>query len=158
VPRPRRSSKPSRSAAYERRDAAARAKGYKGYYDYRAHDNGRLPPSAPRLRGEALAQSRGHRSLADLQRAFKPDALLAVSEVERDRRGRFRELTVTLVDPNGREREFTLSGKQLDKAKMREFVGDLTAAGVTVDPYLARLADEPDEEPAEDLPGEFEAA
>lgn len=96
------------SAAWERRNARARALGYKSYYDYRAHDNGRRPPDAPRLRGEALARSRGHRGEADLDRLIRSGRVELVNTISTvDARGKFGiDVLVTLAD--GRTIEFRI--------------------------------------------------
>jgi hypothetical protein len=78
------------SAAWERRNASARAKGYASYYDYRSHGFGRTPPSAPRASGAELAALRGHRSAKDLERLID-SGRVEMLNVQRmvDARGRF---------------------------------------------------------------------
>jgi hypothetical protein len=137
MPRPRRKAV---SAAYARRNARARALGFESYYDYRAHDHGRRAPSEPRSTGAALRRLRGHASRADLLDQLGEDKLLAVGGTTRGADGRYRSVSLTLVNTNGDEREFTLRGKQLERAAMRELVDALESSGVVVDPYLARLA------------------
>lgn len=103
------------SAAWERRNARARALGYDDYYDYRSHDNGRLPPAAPKLRGPELARSRGHRSSADLNRLVRSrgaDLVVIPVGLERDAKGRWTKIDVLVLLPDGSERHFLLRGRQ----------------------------------------------
>ena len=58
------------SPAWQRRNARAQALGFRNYYDYRAHNYGRRPASAPAARGPELARLRGHRGPRDLDRAL----------------------------------------------------------------------------------------
>ena len=58
------------SPAWQRRNARAQALGFRNYYDYRAHNYGRRPPSEEPARGPELARLRGHRGPADLDRAL----------------------------------------------------------------------------------------
>jgi hypothetical protein len=146
VPRPRRAAKQRLTAAYERRNERARAKGYKSYYDYRAHNQGKLPPSAPRASGAALRRLRGHASRADLISGLREDTLIVAAGYERDAAGRFKQLDLQLVDERGRTSEFTLRGRQLDGPAMRKLVATMLATGAVVDPYLQRLAGEELEE------------
>jgi hypothetical protein len=78
-----------RSVRTERDNARARALGYESYYDWRAHDSGRIPPGEPRAQGERLAALRGHRGAADLERLLKSGRVELVN-------------TVTTVDAKGR--------------------------------------------------------
>lgn len=121
------------SAGWERRNARARALGYESYYDYRAHDNGRLPPSAPRLRGGPLRRSRGHASLADLEALVeRRGAELVVIPVglERDAKGCWGKIDVLVLLPDGSERHFVLRGKQAAVARLERLRDKLEAAGV----------------------------
>jgi hypothetical protein len=103
-------SKRDYKAAYERRDERARAQGYRGYYDYRAHDNGRLPPDQPKLRGEALSRARGHRGAADLERSMRPGMLVFVEGSERNKDGTYKWVDIRTVDEQGRETTYRLRG------------------------------------------------
>lgn len=75
-PTPRRPSRRKVSQAYARRNKAARAKGYDSYYDFRAHDNGRIPPGQPRLQGQQLARARGHAAAQDMLDYIRPLSLI----------------------------------------------------------------------------------
>jgi hypothetical protein len=135
-------------AEYEGRNARARALGYKGYYDYRAHDNGRIPPSRARVTGDALAKARGHRSRADLI-ADSRDGLLTVERTERDQKtGRITKVDLLLIDKDGKEKRYTLRRNQLTTKALARLVEDLDAQGVIFSPSpsldLRRLSDNPD--------------
>src|SRR4029077_20733962 len=111
----------------ERRDAAARAKGYASYYDYRAHDNGRLAPSAPRLSGEQLARARGHIGRAAFLRSLDEGDLIimreSVSSVERDAQGRYKRIVKVVLDAvTGRERRFVL--RNLTRLQLVKLIHD----------------------------------
>lgn len=116
------------------RDLRAQAKGYRNYYDYRAHDNGRIPPGQPALRGEALARARGHRSFADFLRSGAQEGSLVFTDQKgpRDKRGRFQWVDLKVVDPSGRERVFRLKGKQATRANLKRAVKELETGGAVV--------------------------
>lgn len=124
------------SAAYERRNARARALGYQSYYDYRAHNHGKAPPGAARPSGETLARLRGHRSAADLTRAVRTGSLVSVlGHSERDPvSGTYKWVDIVVVDPRGRERSYRLRGSQLEQAKLRRLVADLEERGAVLSP------------------------
>ena len=124
------------SPAYERRNAAARAKGYRSYYDYRAHDNGRIPPTQPRLRGEGLRRARGHAGASDLRRAVKPGTLIVATPDASSRRkdGTYGRVMVTAIGEDGSEREFVLQGAALKPDALDKLMADLSAAGAIASP------------------------
>lgn len=142
--RPRKPRSAKTHAAYLRRNARARSLGYKNYYDYRVHDNGRLPPAQrPLARGEARSRARGHRSGADLVRALKPGSLVLVQNYsERDSQGRFRWVELMVIDESGRERSYRLTGKHLERANLEGLITTIhdRAAIVTSAGYLRQLA------------------
>lgn len=76
------------SSSWEKRNAAARAKGYRSYYDYRKHGYGERPPGEPVDRPVA-AQRSGALGPAALRRAVKDPELALLVEVpgQRYRRG-----------------------------------------------------------------------
>lgn len=120
------------SAAYDRRNAAARAKGYSSYYDYRAHDNGRLPPGAPREAGAGLRRARGHASLADLERLIGSGRAVKVLPVglERDAKGRWTKIDVLVLVEGGAERHFILRDRQASEANLKRLRDMLVSMGV----------------------------
>lgn len=124
------------SSAWEKRNARARAAGYQSYYDYRAHDYGRLPPEAPRARGAALRRLRGHASVADLRRAVDDGSFVRAVPDESsrsDQTGQLRRVYVTLVDSEGVESEYQLIGRQFSDENMKRLRLDLEGEGVSVD-------------------------
>jgi hypothetical protein len=137
------------SPAYQRRNARARALGYRSYYDYRAHGNGARPPSAPKLSGEKLRQARGHASAADLRRASLDGALVTTIGEGRKADGSYERLRVIVVDLDGRQREYVLRGKQARQRQLRQTVAAIDAAGAVFSPSpsldLQTMIDEPDD-------------
>lgn len=124
------------SPAYERRNQRARALGYRSYYDYRAHDNGRLPPDAAPVKGERLGRLRGHRSATDLVRSVKTGSLvMVVNHSERDAStGQYTWVEVVTVDPSGRERSFRLRGPQLRRRRLERTVTRIERRGGVLSP------------------------
>lgn len=73
------------SAAWERRNEAARARGYKNYYDYRMHRYGRSPE---RVSGDEAEQLRGHRGRGNLLAVLRrPDRVALIVETPITDRG-----------------------------------------------------------------------
>jgi len=102
------------SAAWQRRNARARALGYTSYYDYRAHGYGARRPEAPRARGPSLRRLRGHAGAADLIHLLQAGRVEMVNIVQ----SRYEppEFEINVVLTNGRTRVFTLRGqKAIDK-------------------------------------------
>lgn len=141
-----------RSVRTARDNARARELGYKSYYDWRAHDSGRIPPSEPRASGERLARARGHRSAADLRAALKRDALVLTTELTRGKGGRYSAVEITVVDAAGVERVFTLRGRAASQASLRRLADLADERGALLSPSkslnLRRIA-EPDEDEEE---------
>lgn len=105
------------SAYWQRRNEAARAKGYKNYYDYRAHGYGRDAPDAPRATGERLRRLRGHAAGSDLLAAARSGRIeLAIVEPgSKGGDGRYRSARIVATMDDGSERTFWLRGKQFDQ-------------------------------------------
>lgn len=124
------------SPAYERRNQRARALGYKSYYDYRAHDNGRVAPDAPPVRDERLGRLRGHRSARDLEQSIREGSIvMVVNHSERDSQtGRYAWVEIVSVDPSGRERSFRLRGKQLAQKELDKTVSRIEKRGGVLSP------------------------
>jgi hypothetical protein len=140
------------SPAYEARNARARALGYRSYYDYRAHGNGALPPSQPRLSGAALRRARGHAGAADLRRETKPGTLIMATPDASSRRkdGTYGRVFVTAIGEDGSEREYLLKGKQLDAGELDKLMADLNAAGAVMSPtYVLGPPPADEDEPAD---------
>lgn len=91
------------ASSWQERNEAARAKGYKNYYDYRAHNYGRIPPERPALSGERLARAAGRAGPAGLKRALTGGRaeLVIVTPTQRDKGGRFSQVSVDVTYANG---------------------------------------------------------
>ncbi len=96
------------SSAWERRNAKARALGYKNYWDYRTHGYGAAAPTAPRPRGEEFARLQGRRSARGLEGLLDRDQVELVKFWPRP--DSF-EIVVTLSD--GSEKTFRLNKRQM---------------------------------------------
>lgn len=114
------------SAYWQRRNAAARAKGYQNYYDYRAHGYGREAPEAPRATGERLRRLRGHAAGADLLALVRSGRVeLAIVEPgAKGGDGKYTSARIVLTLDDMDERVYWLRGKALDP----ERAGPLGAA------------------------------
>lgn len=133
----------SRSAAWERRDAAARAKGYASYYDYRLHDSGRLPPGPlGALSAEERARRRGHRGRKDFLASLSEGDLIVMpfglSSIvfdpdARSGQGAYLEIVKTVIyAATGKERTFTL--RNLTRAELVATIEAEQAKGVVFSP------------------------
>lgn len=110
---------------YEQRNARAQALGYRNYYDYRLHDNGRIAPGPLRLTPAERARRRGHRGRADFLASLGEGDLIilpfGLSAVEfdegaRDGEGAYVEIVKLVIDgETGREREYTLRNLTRDE-------------------------------------------
>jgi hypothetical protein len=127
------------SPAWQRRNSAARALGYRSYYDYRVHDYGRRPATSS-VEPSDRPRLRGHRSEADLLRTIRDGSLVAFNGADRDpATGRFRWVEIAVVSPDGRERVYRLSGKQVSAAKLKALLGSMSSAGAITEPLRAYL-------------------
>lgn len=90
---PPRRSRGRKPTPYQARNERAKALGYKSYYDYRIHGNGKLPPGPIKLEPEERARRRGHRGRVDFLGSLDEGDLIVMPEglrsVERDTRGRY---------------------------------------------------------------------
>ena len=93
------------SAAWERRNAAARAKGFKNYYEYRT----RKTPGAPKPSRDELRRRRGHAGRSDLDRALKGGRVELISVVQTRWEPPTFELVCTMKD--GSQRTFFVKGE-----------------------------------------------
>lgn len=114
------------SAAYERRNAAARAEGYESYYHKRIM--GGRPPDAPRPSGDDLEQARGHRGAADLERlaASGQVELISMTPSETNSAGQWTAINVRVQTSDGRTRDFTIRTKDFN----RDYLGAIYAGVV----------------------------
>lgn len=125
------------SSAWQKRNAAARAKGYRNYYDYRAHDFGRMAPGTPRASGERLRRLRGHAGVGDLNRAVRSGRVELVNAVQTGSDPPTFDVLVVMSD--GSQRTYTLKGK----AAVDRFAGQLQAAGPDGEPAKLRVIGTP---------------
>lgn len=104
------------SAYWQRRNARARERGYKNYYDYRAHGYGATAPAAPRATGARLRQLRGHAGAADLAALIRSGRVeLAIVEPgSKDKEGKYTSAKIVLTLDDMSERIFWLRGRALD--------------------------------------------
>lgn len=121
------------SQAWDKRNAAARALGYRNYYDYRIHGYGRRPAAAP-VDTYNRDRLRGHRSRADLLRQADEGALVTYNGSERNPDGTYRWVELAVIDVDGRERIYRLSGQQLTRDALRALVDQLVDAGAILTP------------------------
>lgn len=126
------------SAAWEKRNARARALGYRSYYDYRAHNYGK---SRDRLSGEALRLLRGHAGPADLERAIRSGRVSVLSQEpvgDRDpKTGRYKEIRVTAQLSDGSQRRYRLrsaspTGDQLSPSALKQLRAAIADGGADV--------------------------
>jgi len=127
------------SPQWERRNAAARAAGYRNYYDYRAHGYGKRPAEAPQYRGGELERLRGHRGGADLQRAVDRHSLVIFHNADRDAQGRFKWVELAVIDRKGNERIYRLTGEHLRGKNLRKLLKDMEKTGAVMQPVKAYL-------------------
>ena len=131
--RPRRkpaARKPAKPTAYERRNQRARELGYRNYYDYRLHKNGRIPPGPLTLSPAERARRRGHRGRNDFLRSLGEGDLIllpyGISSVEfdesaRDGEGAYAEIVKLVIDAQtGDEREYVL--RNMTRAELIETI------------------------------------
>ena len=107
------------SAAWEGRNARARALGYRNYYDYRVHNFGRIPAGESAPTGEERQRLRGHRGAADVESVLRSGDVELVNVIRVD--GLDFLLIVTTSD--GRTREFRVPEAKVDK--VRGVIADL---------------------------------
>lgn len=121
------------SASWNRRNYAAKALGYKNYYDYRVHDNGRLPPAAP-VTGQLRRRNRGHRSAADFERRLRstrnPVRQVLPVGLERGPGGRYERILVAVLLDDGSQVDYILRGKQASEVNLRRLRRVLDDAGI----------------------------
>lgn len=118
------------------RDARARKLGFKNDYDRRVRGGKTATPSSKRPRGEQLARARGHRSAADLRSALRSGSLVMVENYVRNRKtGRITSLDIRVVDERGRERTFTLRGRQITKEHLRRLARTVEQRDAIFSPF-----------------------
>lgn len=99
------------ASAWDKRNAAARAKGYRNYYDYRLHDYGKIPPAAPKETGTVAKRRRGTRGAAALRRQLgKPQQIALIVEVPEahDQEGHWTRMRFIITRTDGRIDEYVV--------------------------------------------------
>lgn len=128
------------AAEYARRQARARAAGFRSYYEQRT----RRAPGAEKPPPDVLRRRRGHAGPADLRRDAGAGDQLTAQLTRRDDQGRYRRIEIAVDSPDGTTTTYRLHGRQLRKDFLLRLVRDLEAAGVTFSPApsqdLRRLA------------------
>lgn len=94
-------------SAWEKRNAAAKAKGYRNYYDYRVHDYGKRPPDEVVQRAKRAKQS-GSRGPAAFKRALKSGNIGLLVEAPRKRGpgGEWQQIAFVAVTTKGEIRDY----------------------------------------------------
>lgn len=107
------------SAAWERRNELARAKGFRNYYEYRT----RTAPGEAKPSADVLRRRRGHAGRADLDRTLKAGNVELISVVQTRWDPPTFELLLTMKD--GSQRTFFVKGE----AEVRRFRDRLDGLG-----------------------------
>lgn len=130
------------SSSWDKRNAAARAKGYRNYYDYRVHRYGALLPQEPVREDERLRLA-GKRGPAALRRTLRqPDRIALIVEVggPRTTQGTWESMIYVVTYTNGDIREFevhTPSAADLDDWRI-----EIEDAGVDFLEYSGKVGSE----------------
>lgn len=101
------------ASAYDRRNARARAAGFKNYYEQRIRGGvEQARPSTPRPEGEELSRMRGHRGPADLEQLLASGRVEMVTAIApsggRDDKGRWRAIDWRITLDDGSDKDFTI--------------------------------------------------
>lgn len=142
------------SSAWERRNARARALGFKNYYEQRT----RKTPGAPKPSSEELRRRRGHAGPSDLNRLLRSGRVELINVVQTGYSPPTFDLLCRMDD--GTQRSFVLRGE----APVRKFRATIDALGADAPQMtgsggtLNRLLRDADEEELEaaELAGELE--
>lgn len=119
------------AAEYARRQAKARKLGFSSYYERRT----RLRPGQARPDASELRERRGHASKADLERDLRSGRIVTMFQEpvgERNARGQYREVRVTVMLANGEQRSYRLRGRQLAAPELRSLQQAAVAGGADV--------------------------
>jgi hypothetical protein len=139
------------AAEYARRQARARQRGFESYYARRVRGGAAATPETPAPRGERLRRLRGHASGADMRREAGDGAQVTAQLGGRDGRGRYHRVDVTVIDPDGREHEYQLQGRRIERDYLEALVADLDARGIIFSPApsldLRKIAEDASERP-----------
>jgi hypothetical protein len=125
------------SAGWQRRNAAARAKGYRNYYDYRMHRYGARPASEP-IPGGLGPMLRGQRGPAALLRVLRsPNRVALIVEIpESNKQGQWTHMRYVVTFNNADIREYLVAiPDSLTLASWRDAIDE---AGVDYIQYVSR--------------------
>lgn len=108
------------SASYQRRNAKARALGYRNYYDYRIHGAGKIPPGED-VPSDLRDIQRGHRSLQDLVNLLHSGRVSAITPTGgiRDESGKYETIHFTITTKDGRTKTYRLTDRQLTQNNLK---------------------------------------
>jgi hypothetical protein len=122
---------------YAKRNAKARALGYRNYYDYRVHNHGRIPAGEAAPTGEVKQRLRGHRGRVDFLNSLGEGDVISlvshISTIERTPDGRYRRIDkLVLYADSGDQRIFTL--RNLTRAQLIATIADEESRGARFSP------------------------
>lgn len=141
----------ARSARTAHDNARARRLGYKDYYDYRLHDNGKIPASKPLPPRGQRGEQRGHAGgLRKFLKELKPGDIIVMPDglaaVDLDKQDRFREVRKLVLKEDGRAPVYVL--KRLTYDRMVRLIEQEEERGATWSPSPSldqrRLVNRPD--------------
>ncbi len=122
----------AKRGGWDARNARAQALGYRNYYDYRVHNYGKQPASAP-VSSSDRPRLRGHRGAADLEQLLRSGKipLLTIDTVDRGVDGRFKSVQVSVLTSDGKLRTFVLKGKSASNARLAALRDAAVSSGST---------------------------
>ena len=107
---------PRRPWTQEERNAYARGKGYRNYWDYRVHDYGRIGADKPAATGDLFrflqGKGEGGQDLRDYVAANPGDLLISMDGQARGPDGRYDRIQVTAEHKDGGVEHFYLIGDE----------------------------------------------
>lgn len=120
-----------------KRDAMARAKGYRSYQSYRNEfDSGRIAPTEKPIPRGQRQEARGHAGeIRRFTRSLREGDLILcdVTAVERDSRGRYFGIEKLVIPADlGEQREFRI--ENITRARLVRLIDDEHSAGVIFSP------------------------
>lgn len=107
----------ARGSAWEKRNRAAKAKGYRNYYDYRIHDYGKRPPDEPVQKGQRAEKAGSHSKAAFKRLLKKPERISLIVEAPRKRGpdGEWQQIAFLAITTKGEIREFYVDVDDVDE-------------------------------------------
>ena len=114
--RPRKTPAAAKPSAWERRNARARAEGFKNYYEKRT----RQTPGAAKPKPDELARRRGHSGAADLKRLVKSGRVEQIIVIQTGF-GKTPTFDVLVILSDGTQKSYVVKGEAA-AARMRDFL------------------------------------